>query len=458
MLSTVKNRRSYSADYKAKIVIAGLSKDCSVSELCRRNNIAVSLYYSWRKRFVLAGTFGLAKKAPVKMKKKTPINNSPTSRTAELNAIKKQYLEQRKRLASLSPRMSAAEKMVLINLVQSSKISDRAILKNLAVARTSYYRWVKKFHEVGTLENCIRQSDYRIVTQREDYKELVFKTLHSPPADFGFNRATWKANELQEAIAQQGVNIGRHSIRIIIKEAGYRWRKARKVLTSNDPEYRQKLADIQKILGSLTEREGFFSIDEYGPFAVKHRQGKKLIPPSTTFTVPQFQKSKGKLIMTAALELSSNQVTHFYSEKKNTEEMIKLMDILKIKYSHLDRIFLSWDAASWHISKKLLEKIELENSKPLISRGPIVELAPLPAGAQFLNVIEAVFSGMSRAIIHNSNYSTKEEAIAAIDRYFLERNEYFQKHPKKAGNKIWGKEPSSVSFSESNNCKDPRYR
>ena len=68
------------------------SKDCSVSELCRRNNIAVSLYYSWRKRFVLAGTFGLAKKAPVKMKKRTPINNSPTSRTAELNAIKKQYM------------------------------------------------------------------------------------------------------------------------------------------------------------------------------------------------------------------------------------------------------------------------------------------------------------------------------------------------------------------------------
>ena len=124
MLSTVKNRRSYSADYKAKIVIAGLSKDCSVSELCRRNNIAVSLYYSWRKRFVLAGTFGLAKKAPVKMKKRTPINNSPKSRTTELNAIKKQYLEQRKRLASLSPRMSAAEKMVLINLVQSSKISE----------------------------------------------------------------------------------------------------------------------------------------------------------------------------------------------------------------------------------------------------------------------------------------------------------------------------------------------
>ena len=292
MLHTIKQRRTHSTEYKAKIVIAGLSKQCSVSELCRSNNIAVSLYYNWRKRFVLAGTFGLAKKVRLKLKNRTPINNSSTSRTVELNAIKKQYLEQRKRLAFLSTRMSASEKMVIIDLVQSSKISDRAILKNLAVARASYYRWVKKFREVGTLENCIRQPDYSIVTQREDYKELVFKILHSPPANFGFNRATWKANELQEAIAQQGVNIGRHSIRIIIKEAGYRWMKARKVLTSNDPEYRQKLADIQKILGSLTKREGFFSIDEYGPFAVKHRQGKKLIPPNATFTIPQFHNFK----------------------------------------------------------------------------------------------------------------------------------------------------------------------
>ena len=47
--------------------------------------------------------------------------------------------------------------------------------------------------------------------------------------------------------------------------------------------------------------------------------------------------------MTAALELSTNQVTHFYSKKKNTDEMIKLLDILKAEYRHLDRIFLSWN-------------------------------------------------------------------------------------------------------------------
>lgn len=104
---------------------------------------------------------------------------------------------------------------------------------------------------------------------------MVFQVMHAPPSDFGFNRTTWKLDELQEAIAKSGIQVGRHSIRRIVKDAGYRWMKAREVLTSNDPEYRQKLSDIKKILGNLQEREGFFSIDEYGPFSVKKTAWKE---------------------------------------------------------------------------------------------------------------------------------------------------------------------------------------
>ena len=61
------------------------------------------------------------------------------------------------------------------------------------------------------------------------------------------------------------------------------------------------------------------------------------------------------------------------------------------------------------------------------------ELAPLPSGAQFLNVIESVFGGMARAVIHNSNYLSVDECKRAIDRYFRERNDAFAKNPKRAG-------------------------
>jgi len=75
---------------------------------------------------------------------------------------------------------------------------------------------------------------------------------------------------------------------------------------------------------------------------------------------------------------------------------------------------------------------------------PLVELMPLPSGAQFLNVIESVFSGMSKAILHNSDYGSVEECKEAIDRYFRERNCAFLEHPRRAGNKIWGKERYSL--------------
>jgi hypothetical protein len=89
---------------------------------------------------------------------------------------------------------------------------------------------------------------------------------------------------------------------------------------------------------------------------------------------------------------------------------------------------------------------------------PQVKLVPLPSSAQFLNVIESVFSGMARAIIHNSDFPSLEAAKDAIDKYFADRNEQFSKFPKRAGQKIWGIERVPSEFSVSHNCKDPKYR
>ena len=124
------------------------------------------------------------------------------------------------------------------------------------------------------------------------------------------------------------LRISKNNIGTIIRDAGYRYMKAREVLTSNDPYYREKVDYIHHILKNLKTTERFFSIDEFGPVAIKQQTGQRLVGPGDYPTVPQFQHSKGCLIVTAALELSRNQVTHFYSSGKNTIEMIKLLEIL----------------------------------------------------------------------------------------------------------------------------------
>jgi hypothetical protein len=69
-----------------------------------------------------------------------------------------------------------------------------------------------------------------------------------------------------------------------------------------------------------------------------------------------------------------------------------------------------------------------------------------------------VFSGMARAIIHNSDYADVAAAKAAIDRHLAERNAGFLRHPRRAGQKIWGKEPAVAVFSEAGNFKDPLFQ
>jgi hypothetical protein len=132
-------------------------------------------------------------------------------------------------------------------------------------------------------------------------------------------------------------------------------------------------------------------------------------------------------------------------------------DVTPIR-SDLSRFSRGTDAASWHISKKLFSHLDVVNQQAIQDDFPIVKPAPLPAGAQFLNVIESVFSGMAKGIIHNSDYPSAESAKDAIDQYFKERNEFFVRCPKRAGHKIWGHERVPSEFSEANNCKDPPYR
>ena len=55
-----KTRRKYSTEEKIRIVIEGLRGEQSVAELCRREGIAESLYYSWSKEFLEAGKARLA--------------------------------------------------------------------------------------------------------------------------------------------------------------------------------------------------------------------------------------------------------------------------------------------------------------------------------------------------------------------------------------------------------------
>ena len=355
----------------------------------------------------------------------------------------------------LTPAPNDPRKKLLTVMARDTGFSSNATAAHLGLSRNTVRKYLAAF-DAGGVDMLLARKAVPLKMDNPAFKSALFALLHEPPKLSGYNRTTWRLQDLADSLASRGHRASRSVISDAIKKAGYRWRSAKVVLTSHDPDYRQKLEHVQSVLAHLRPDERFFSIDEFGPFAIKAKAGRVLAEPGARPSIPQWQKSKGWLIATAALELSRNQVTHFYSRAKNTTEMIRMVRTLLDEYSVARTLFISWDAASWHMSKELLAFVEQHNST---SDGlPRLELVPLPASAQFLNVIESVFSGMARAIIHSSDYPSVSAATEAIDRYFVDRNHHFMENPKRAGNKVWGKERTPPTFDSANNCKDPGFR
>jgi len=75
----------------------------------------------------------------------------------------------------------------------------------------------------------------------EAKKERLSKLIHEPPSLHGINRASWS---LKTAAYEKvyGTPISRSMVSAYFIAMGYKFKKARKVPTSPDPEFRMKLA------------------------------------------------------------------------------------------------------------------------------------------------------------------------------------------------------------------------
>lgn len=198
-----------------------------------------------------------------------------------------------------------------IAILAATGMMNKQIAAELHTAKKTVCLWRRRFVSKGLAgieKDAPRGGRHRLSSRPDDKQaiEAVFQLLHSPPIAHGINRCAWRMKDLSCVLNAEGMPMNMRTLSQIVKAAGFRWRHAKVVLTSNDPEYQAKLDRIHTILSNLQPDERFFSIDEYGPFAIKKRGGRRLVLEGQTPKIPQYQTSKGTLIVTAAIELARN--------------------------------------------------------------------------------------------------------------------------------------------------------
>lgn len=308
------------------------------------------------------------------------------------------------------------------------------VMDTVHMAPRTIYRWLSNFNRdrLDSIEVRINAPGWEVAKQER--RTRVIDIIHKTPSIYGINRTTWTYAAICEAYEQEyGDVISVGKVAGVVKSTGYSWRRARTVLTSPDPGYKEKVQLILKTLRGLGQDDRFFFLDEVGPYRVKKYGGQRLSLKDQVETIPAMQRGRGKVQFVAALEAVTNQLTWRFTGDKSAISLVRFLEDLVPTYSFCENLYFTWDAISVHNAKAVIGWIVSHNK----GAGPHVEVVPLPANAQFLNVIEAVFGGMKRAVICNSDYPSPQDMKEAIARYFEERNEYYRQNPKRAGNKIW---------------------
>ncbi|MBF0646401.1 IS630 family transposase [Desulfuromonas acetoxidans] len=326
-------------------------------------------------------------------------------------------------------------------LLMNEGCSLQELMLKTQRSRRTIFRWHERFEKEGISIVKVKYESQAMIEKRNLERVRVVDILHSPPMTFDINRSNWTLPSIIQAYEKlYGEHLAKGALKRVIKDARYTWKRARTMLTSNDPLYRQKVKTLITVLHCLTPNDAFFFIDEAGPWKVKKYGGKVLTAPDQVRTIPEYQPDKGAVYLIAALEAQTNQVIYQYIKGKTASAIVALLQELHERYSAYSRLCLTWDSLSSHSAKEVNEWIETANANSKRDSTPKVNVYPLPSNAQFLNVVESTFRNIRKAVIYNSDYQSVEEMQRAISRYLNERNAYFLENPRRAGNKIWDKE------------------
>jgi len=333
---------------------------------------------------------------------------------------------------------------VAVSILENRSMSLEEISNKIERPVRQVREWILAFNYYGmegmwqAITRKDRDKDARSERMEQRKKRLI-EIIHHKPKFYDVNRSGWNLQSLAKVYSEQfGEKVSSQSVSRYLREAKFAIKKARRVLTSPDPDYREKVDNLLTTLHSLGPDELLFFIDELGPLKVRKYGGRIYAEVNEAPTYPQNQVGKGSVSLAGALSATTNQVTWKYIRSKDSRSMISLVEILYNQYYSKKKLYVTWDCASWHSSDALVSWLELFNAETeRLREGPIIEFIPLPTSSQFLDVIESVFSAMKRCIIHNSDYQSETEMKLSISQHFRERNEYFKENPKRVGKKIW---------------------
>jgi hypothetical protein len=105
-----------------------------------------------------------------------------------------------------------------------------------------------------TPRQVLQPGNPTVASELRPATRALIEILHHKPSAYGINRSNWTQASLADAFGKLYCQRpSKSTVSRLLKQAGLRWKKSRKVLTSPDPNYREKVELLLRTFHSLDE-------------------------------------------------------------------------------------------------------------------------------------------------------------------------------------------------------------
>jgi transposase len=349
--------------------------------------------------------------------------------------------EERNLLEKLRASRTAEKRRVVrasILLDSFAGFSDRAVAAKNHVNRHTVEQCLRKCLAFGVEATLKDLRPGRAPIIGDDAKTWVKDLACRKPVELGYSYELWTYSLLRKHVRENCIaagypalaTISRSKLHNILEKAEIKAHKVRYYVEKRDPDFESKMADVlhvykeveiingRLVTGEIKEPETLtISYDEKPGIQAIETTGKELAPVANKhgqITRDYEYVRHGTVSLLAGIDLHTGTVTEVVRETHKSADFIAFLQKLDETYPPERVLRLILDNHSAHISK--------ETRAYLATKPQRFAFVFTPKHGSWLNIVETLFSKMTRTLLRGIRVRSTAELADRIHRYFEELN------------------------------------
>ena len=247
-----------------------------------------------------------------------------------------------------------------------------------------------------------------------DVREQIAAAALSPPRILiGMNQ--WSLAKLRQYLVEQKIvaAISLPWLRVLLREAGVRWRRTKPWKESTDPEFWSKYRKIRKLYAQRPTGGRRLSIDEFGPLNLQPRHGSCLARAGKVDRLrATYHRHGGVRHMFGLYDLETDRLWGRFAARKTWTDFLGFLKWVRRRYPRGETLHIVLDNYKPHLKAEVLQWAAAHG----------VRFYFTPTNASWLNRIECQFAALRKFALDHSDFRTHDDQEEAISRYLTWRN------------------------------------